>query len=345
MPLLESVLDAWKPGDYYEAPRQALQNLFAIDPARAQARIMAELRKTRTWLDASELEMLPASVARFTDDELIQALATAQRPGGWNVQLSMTALAKYASPRALSRIRAIFESQQEPCQPELMAYFVRVDPGYAERVFPTHPRDMQAEVPPCALSYFERTPQIASGPVLEQHMAAFLMHRDVRVKKTAAKSLGQFGSSNALAPLWAAFGYFHEYWDGKPAELAKNGEGVLLETELRNAIARGNHWLATESDLRAIETLCISQRCLYETQQDLRAWRGPLHLVLMSQPGGIRGTIAQYYGIATMEGIKEKLGQFPKGTQFLLTTSGVGLEQAATELRTYAAERGLTLAP
>jgi len=58
---------------------------------------------------------------------LIQDLAA-----GGNSPLEMTALAKYASPQALPRIRAIYESQRDSCQPELMAYFVRVDPEYAD---------------------------------------------------------------------------------------------------------------------------------------------------------------------------------------------------------------------
>jgi hypothetical protein len=48
IPLLEEVLDGWKPGDYYEAPHEALANLYEIDAARAQARIVAELKKDRT---------------------------------------------------------------------------------------------------------------------------------------------------------------------------------------------------------------------------------------------------------------------------------------------------------
>jgi len=161
IPLLESVLDGWKPGDYYEAPHEALASLYRIDPARAQARILAELKKDRTWLDPSQLAMLPPGAARITDDELIASLAAAQRPGGWNVNLAMTALAKYASPKALPRVKAIYESQQDPCQPELMAYFVRVDPAYADRIFHSHPWDMQAEPPPCTVRYFERTPRVA----------------------------------------------------------------------------------------------------------------------------------------------------------------------------------------
>jgi hypothetical protein len=344
-PLLESVLDSWKPGDYYEAAHEAVQYLHQLDPVRAQERIMAELRKDRTWLDSPQLEMLPASAARLTDDELIEALAAAQRPGGWNVQLRMTALAKYASPRALPRIKAIYESQQDICQPELMAYFVRVDPAYADRVFHRHAWDMHAEPPRCAARYFDRTPRIAMGPALEKYMTAYLMHRDVLLKKTAAQSLGLFGSPAALGPLWDAFRYFHDYWKGKQAELAQNGEGVFLEVELRNAIARGRRWVATDTDLRTIESMCISERCLYETGQDLRAWQTPLRIELSSGPGRIRGTVAQYYGIETLEAMKEKLGQFPIGAQFVLTARGGSANDAVAEIRNYAASRGLLIAP
>jgi hypothetical protein len=343
VPLLESVLDAWKPGDYYEASREALQALYAIDPARAQARIVAELARGRTWLDAPQLEMLPASVARITDDALIEALATAQRVGGGNVQLRMTALAKYASPTALPRITAIYESQQDSCQPELIAYFVRRDPAYADRVFHSHPWDMHVAPPRCTLQYFKRTPQVAMAPVLERYMAVYLMHGDVLLKRTAAQSLGRFGSPVATGPLWDAFRYFHDYWKGKQAELTENREGVDLEVELRNAIARARNWLATETDLRTIESLCVSERCLYETQRDLRAWQRPLGIEVSSQPGGIRAQVAQYYGIESIETLEEKLGQFPKGTQLVLTVNGDGADRAAIRIRQFAAAHGLTV--
>jgi hypothetical protein len=285
--------------------------------------------------------MLPPGAALVTDDELIEGLAAAQRPGGWNVNLSMTALAKYGSPKALARVKAIYESQQEACQPELMAYFVRVDPAYADHVFHSHPWDMQTEPPRCTAMYFDRTPRIAMGPVLEKYMTAYLMHRTVNLKKAAVQSLGRFGSPAALAPLWDTLRYFHEYWKGKAAELAQNGEGVGLEVELRNAIARGRYWLATDTDLRTIESLCVSERCLAETQQDLGAWQKPLRLEV-SQTGGFHGTAAQYYGFATVADMEEKLGQFPKGTQFALSAGG-GVNEAAAEIRQYAAGRGLVI--
>ncbi|MCW5982411.1 MAG: hypothetical protein KIT09_30270 [Bryobacteraceae bacterium] len=275
VPILESTLDGWKPGDYYELPREAIRALQQVDAARAQARILAELRKEKTWLDAADLDLLPPSAVPTMDDELIALVDAHQRPGGWNPALRMTALAKYGSSAALERVKAIYESQQERCQPELMAYFVRVDPDYADRVFRRDPWEMQADAPPCARQYFERTPPLAMHRVLEQYMSAHLMHRDAGLKTVAARSLGRYGSKAALPPLWEALRYFHVYWKGKGAELEQNRAGVDLEVALRDAIARGRNRLATEADLRTIRSLCISERCMYETDQDLRAWEKP----------------------------------------------------------------------
>jgi hypothetical protein len=155
--------------------------------------------------------------------------------------------------------------------------------------------------------------------------------------------LGRFGSPAAVWPLWDAFRYFHHYWEGKRAELAENGEGVFLEVELRNAIARGRHWLATETDLRIIESLCVSGRCLNETEEDLRAWQEPLRIEVSGQSDGLRAQVAQYFGIGSIEALEEKLSQFPKGTQFELTAYGVGAGRAAARIRKYAAARGLTV--
>ena len=341
VPLIESVLDRWKPGDYYEAVHSALRDLYEIDRRRAQARILAELPKPETWLDVPQLDMLPANAVPPMDDALIAALAAAQRPPGWNPRLRMAAIAKYATARAEPRIRAIYESQQDPCQPELIAYFVRVDPAYADRVFHRQAWDMHAPPSRCTVQYFERTPPLAMAAPIERFMEAYLMHSDVFVKTAAAHQLGIYGSPAAVSSLWDAFRYFHDYWKGKEPELEQNGEGAHLEVELRNAIARGRHWLATETDLRTIESLCISRQCRGETLQDLSAWQRPLRIELAGSGDGWRAAVAQYWltSLAELEG---KLAQFPRGTQFALPANQADGDTVA-ELRRFAAGRGLVL--
>lgn len=342
-PLLENVLDSWKPGDYYEAAHSALRGLYRLDPARARARILVELVKERTWLDVASLEMLPASAVPPMDDALIESLARAQLPGGWNPQLSMAAIARYATPKALPRVRAIYESQQDSCQPELMAYFVRVDPAYSERVFRSHAWDMHTPPPRCTVQYFNRTPPLAVNPALERYLTAYLMHSDVYIKSTAAQVLARYGSQTALEPLWEAFRYFHDYWKGKGEELTQNGQGVGLEIALRNAIARGRGWLATETDLHLIESLCISGRCIEETRQDQEYLKPPLRIEITPQSFGISGRVAQYYGIESVSAMESKLAQFPRGTQFVLCTSGTQSARIPAEIRRFAAEKDLVV--
>jgi hypothetical protein len=336
-PMLESVLDEWKPGDNYEGPRETLYALHKADPARARTRIRTELVKEKTWLEVPLLDLLPADSVAPMDNELIAALAAAQQPDGWNPVLRLAALAKYATPQALPRVRAIYESQQTPCQPELAAYFLRVAPAYADRMF------RAAAVPSCAVQYINRTPALMMHPVLEAYIVPYLMQGDVFVKNTATRSLGRYGSETALKPLWDTFRYFHDYWKGKSAELAQNGEGVALEVELRNAIARGRQWVAAETDLRSIEALCISERCLYETQQDLRIWQQPLRIEIHEEGAEIHGSVAQYAWIETMDAFEAKLAQFPRGTEFSLSATGPNRDETISRIRNVAARRGLVI--
>jgi hypothetical protein len=331
--LLEHVLDAWKPGDYYESAHTAIRALNAIDPARARARIRAELTKSETWLDVPLLSLLPPSAVPPMDDGLIDALATAQRPPGWNPNLRMAALARYGTKASLVRMKEIYESQQQPCQPELLAYFVRVDPAYADRVLRAKAWDMHAPAPMCTVQYFDRTAPLAMSPGLEQYIAAYLMHSDVHVKTTAAHSVARYGSPAALPKLWETLRYFHEWWQGKGAELEKNGEAAMLEVELANAIARGRGWLATPAELRQVEALCIGQRCRVEVESDLRTWEAPLRIDLIE--GQYRA--AQYFGMQTLAELEAKLAQFPRGTRFVLSGSG----SEAEEVRRIAADHGL----
>jgi hypothetical protein len=337
-PAFERVLDGWKPGDSYEAAHSALRALNRVDPARARARILAELVKDKTWLDPASLDLLPAGAVPTMDDALIEALARAQRPGGWNVQLATSAIARYATPKALPRLRAIYESQQDSCQPELMAYFVRVDPPFSERVFRSHPWDMHAMPPRCTVQYFQRTPPLAMNPALEQYLAAYLMHGDIYIKSTAVKALGRYGTPSALPPLWDAFRYFHDYWKGKGAELEQNGSGVALEVDLRNAIGRGRGWVVSETDERLIESLCMSHWCAGETANDLQAMKQPITVELQAQ---YFNRVAQYSGLESVAAVEAKLAQYPRGTRFVLY--GPAESKEAVELRRFAEAKGLVV--
>ncbi|MEO8657432.1 MAG: hypothetical protein ABI693_03135 [Bryobacteraceae bacterium] len=333
-PLLESEMDAWKPGAYYEGPRGALYDLNLIDPVAAQARIVTELGREKTWLDDHALALLPPQT-HFNDGALVEALAAALRPGGWDPQLRTTALAKFGASLTLPRVKAIFESQSEQCQPELMAYFIRIDPAYAQQAL-ARSADQR-----CILQYMQRTPPLAMGPVLEQYITSFLGSGDVALKMEAAHSLGRYGSPAAAEPLWKAFRYFNAYWKNRQAEVAESGD--VEESMYRNALARGQNWLTTEATLHTIESLCSTDRCRYDTQDDLRGWQSPLKIQIDSSPNGFRCQVAQYSGIETLEALEGKLSQFPKGTEFRLAGYGAANDAVLQRLRDFGSKKGLLI--
>ena len=332
-PLLEGTITAWKPGGPYEPVHAAIRELSRLDPKRGREFLIAELAKPKTWLDAPLLDLLPAADVPPMDDTLMGLAHDT-----WNVRLRRAAIAKYGTARILPDLKAIQEAGQGACQPELLAYFLRIEPEYADRILHSHAWDMGTLPPSCTVQYFEQTAPLAMHPVLEKYMAAYLNHGVVFVKMLAARSLGKYGSSAAREPLWGAYRYFHQYWDGKAAQLDQNGEGVVLEVELRNALARGTNWFTTKTELETIASLCISYQCRRETQGDLRSWQAQPRLEFFDGPlGMIHGSVGHYIGLQSLAAMRAKLAQFPKGTVF------VANNRAATELGEFAKEHGFEL--
>jgi len=336
-PVLDSYLSRAGTGDP-EGWRLAIRRLNEFAPAQAQARIVADILQPVSRVDDDTLALLPPEATRGLTPKLIQTLATAQKGPAGNPFLAARLIARYGDAASLPRIKAIFESQPDKCQPELFAYFLRVDPAYAGRILHRQPWDMHAPAPVCATHYFAVTARIFMSPELESFIAAYTMHGDVQVKMAAAESLGTYGTAAAEQPLWDTLQYFHDYWKDRPALLQQNVEGEYLEVALRNAIARGNGWLANAADLARIASLCISERCQHETANDLHNMQQPLGVQV--EGGSFR--VAQYTNIASLEALEKKLAQFPPGTTFRLHVSSPGRGEIVQRLQQFGAGKGLT---
>jgi hypothetical protein len=306
---------------------------------KARARIIAEMSNPRMRLNEGTVELLlPGTIPPHTDD-LIQALAGAQGPGGGDWHQTMALLARYGSPSALHRVRAIYESQTEHCQPELLAYFVRVDPAYAAQTMRQPGPDR------CTLRYFAVTARIYMNPALEKFISGYLTSPVVDLKMHAAEALGKYGSPAAAAPLWNTLRYFHDYWKDRREQIKDHPENEYLEVALRNAAARARNWLARDTDLRTIASLCITNRCAAETENDLAVWQRPLEIeVWLNAPEDFRGSVAQYAGLQSIQEMEAKLAQFPAGSTLRLRVQGPGREATAERLRQFAAKRSLMLA-
>ncbi|HWC97579.1 MAG TPA: hypothetical protein VG456_12530 [Candidatus Sulfopaludibacter sp.] len=337
VPMLEATLDRSDLHDP-ELWRVAVRRLHEFAPAKAESRILADMLQPAGRSDDSALALLPSAATRNLTPKLIDALAAAQKGNGGDYRRIMDLLARYGDAAALPRIRTIFESQTDSCQPEMLAYFLRVDPPYADRVLHRQPWDMLAPAPACATHYFAVTARLYMSPELERFICAYLMHGNVQVKLAAAESLGKYGSAAAAAPLWDTLRYFHDYWKDRRELLKDHPEGEYLEVALRNSIARGAGWRATEADLRLIDTLCITERCRYETLNDLRNLEQPLSV----QVEGDRSTVAQYYNITSLDALEKKLAQFPTGTTFRLRVWSATRDQVVERLQRFGLRKGFS---
>lgn len=243
----------------------------------------------------------------------------------------MELLARYGDAESLPRIRAIYESQADKCQPELLAYFLRVDPAYGGRIL------SQASPPPCAMRYSVIAARLYMNPALGAFIVALPMRREPDIEAVAAESLGKYGTATAVGPLWQALRSFHDNWKERQRELKKHPEAERLELSLHNAIARGAGWLATEADIHRIDRLCLSDRCHYETTLDLQRLRA----VLTVQISGARASVAQY-NTESLDQLENKLGQFPAGTVFQLRIEGPNIEPVYERMKQFGARTQLT---
>ncbi len=323
-PRMESILDSIiaKPaGNATEAEVRnlALKRLCELNPEKGRKQLLAELHDFRTSADLDVFVLLPPGAVGEIDDVLIENLNKAQSPPYGDSRKMLRLIPRYGSPRSLDRFKEVYEMQRDPCGAGLIAYFLRVDPAHAGSILKRQPWDMHAPAPPCTAELIAQVPPLYMHRVMEEYLAAFLQHSDVRIKGAAAVALGQYGSAWAEEPLWQAYLYFHEWWKNRREDLEKQEfvGNVYLEKELRNALARGAGWLTDEAKLKRIDALCLGWGCLHDSSQDLNAWRGPLRVAVYADSASyFRAEVAHYTNLHSMEALERKLAQFPRGTVF-----------------------------
>ncbi|MFN7918965.1 MAG: hypothetical protein U0Q16_02645 [Bryobacteraceae bacterium] len=255
-------------------------------------------------------------VADPVDEAWIESiLQRVEKQGNKSSPVDLAAIARYPPSDQWQRVKAVFDARGERCMPELVAYFVRVHPGVARDIFRSHDWDMTAPPPPCTLEYFSTAAPLAMDWVFEEYMVVYLKHRDGSVAAAAARALGQYGHETAREGLWDAMRLFHETW--------KKREGNRGDVELQQALSHSPNWLLTPNELKTLRSLCVTADCVRGVEEDLRHWAEPIRVHVSEGPGGFRADVAQYNGIASIEVLEWKLGQFRCDTKVKLQASGV----------------------
>ncbi len=322
-PILEAII-AKPAGNAADAEGRnlALKRLYELNPEKGRKQLLTELRDFRTSADLDVFSLLEPKYVGNIDDVLIENFNKAQSPPYGDGRKILLLIARYGSAQSVERFKEVYEMQHDPCGAGLIAYFLRVDPAYADGILRRQPWDTQAPAPPCTAELIEHVPPLQMHRVMEEYLAAFTQHGDIRIKGAAARALGQYGSAWAEEPLWNAYRYFHEWWKNRREDLDKQEflGNVGLEQTLRNALARGAGWLTDEAKLKQIDALCLGWACLQDSFRDLNIWREPLRLTVYLSPGeDLRAEVAHYTNLRSMEALERKLSQFPRGTVFQMS--------------------------
>jgi hypothetical protein len=193
-------------------------------------------------------------------------------------------IARYATAAVLEQVKAFYAKRDAmmrartssnvpniaspACEPPLVAYFLRVDPAYGQRVL----RELLAERSfsggRCWMGILGRTASYSVNPEWEKTAVMALQDPTVIVKADAVKALAQYGSAPSAAAVLEAFHYWHEWWKDRPSEMNEENRG--FEQVFLEATTHPRNWVTTRSDLEKIRDLCITQGCIGRAEEYLR---------------------------------------------------------------------------
>jgi hypothetical protein len=257
----------------------AVERLYELDSVQGRTLLLDEMRRPVPRLPFDTLAILPDA----TLPEMDQLLAEHLEHNVGTEEL----IARYATSSILERVKAFYAKRDAmmrartspgvpnlaspACDQPLVAYFLRVDPAWGERVL----RELLAERSypggRCWMGILGQTAAYYVSPEWERIAVLALHDETVIVKADAVKALGQHGSAASETAVWDTFRYWHGWWKDKQA--AMNEENRLFEQVFLESIAHAKNWDITAGDLEKIRGLCITQDCIGRAEEYRREWK------------------------------------------------------------------------
>ena len=140
--------------------------------------------------------------------------------------------------------------------------------------------------------------------------------------RSAAEMLGGYGSKDARDALLHRFEQWHEVWDGREKELTelrrtdRSNMQERLEQTLFRALANSPAWLADEEMITKLRQLCVSRNCRSEADSALNQFGPNITVFFDMRTSKIAHTSIGQYNVLSLDQLKTKVTQYPKGTTF-----------------------------
>jgi hypothetical protein len=263
-------------GNLQQTRKYVLKDVNAISPEEGQTLLALAIEEPHAALQARDVSDLS-----LTPSPELDAMLIAKLEGRRTEEMKSAAplIGRYASPALLERVRAVYEVEKEawPCPIEsgLLAYFLRVDPAYGEKMFPAAAafaasRQQTSCQRPSLVGAIS---DLFYSPFLEQQAIAQLDDADFPLVTDAIRTLSTHSSGPALAALLDRFRRFHEEWkafdrEKSPPEIVHKWESknqANLELTLARALAQSPGYRRQPEMLQQLAQLCITDACRSET--------------------------------------------------------------------------------
>lgn len=350
------VMDAYQS---LELSGAALRRWYELDPESARDAVIKEIVRPKPRYSASVLGLLPDKTLPEVEHVIAQHfLAT----DNYEIEGNLASLLfRYADSDVMPEVlgKATEKVGTWACEPQdkTLAYLLRVDPEIAE---PLIEKAIMARGPQnnaCRHMLLGEIGALQAHPALERLAVKSLSDPDPEVVSNAAGYLGSYGSPSAEQPLWQRYEEWSRAWAGRDKELrfvygAENPNVWQkgLGENLARALATGVAWLSDETKIRRIKELGVGPEIAQNMDGLLNAYSQRPLTIRFSETNFASApysfNVAQY-DLHSVEGLKTKLDQFPRGTVFVWSPPEFPPSERAEdffkELSDYATQHGIRL--
>ena len=341
--------------DMRQLSGSALTHWYELDPVGARPAVITEITRPRPRFDARTLGFLPDETLPEVDFTLAENFVASDDLDGSSHLASL--IARYATVAILPQIVEKLDPQLGKCacaiQNPILAYFLRVNPAIArpriERAIASRGEGFSG----CNRELLQVVADIHYDPALEEIAIRSLDDPDPQVASTAARMLGNFGSSAAESALWQRYTSWSAKWSGHDWQLDRMWAGPVdekvyqfgLGQNLVQALAQGSSWLLDKNKLQRLSQMTKARYLQEQIDSYLKNWEDETVRIFVengSPPTRFNARLAQYE-FQSLTALKEKITKFPSGTKFSLANSphlSPANDQLLTELRAFLAAHG-----
>ena len=345
-----------KASDSLRLSASALLHWYEMDPNGARPAIINEIMRPRPRYNARVLGVLPDETLPEVDAALAEHFLAREKLDASDNLASL--IERYASDAILPQIVEELDRHngkwacaiQEP----ILAYVLRVNPAMARSRIEKAVAARGEAYSACNHALFSAVAALHYDPVLEELGIRSLDDPDPEVAISAAAMLGRHGSPAAESALWERYGRWCARWAGHESQLKVStvdglGEGfyqrALGETLMR-ALAAGQSWLSDKAYLQRLSRLTTVPTIREALERYLKAWDAPAFSIdVQTTSLYFWGRVAQYE-FQSIDNLKDKLGQFPAGSKFVLGNgreASPAVERSIAEVRDFLKSHGMVV--